>query len=353
MGFEDFAKRFVDPGNYWWDKPSNAPTVMDNQGQFQGLINAGFGAQQPTGTMQQAGANVASMFGAGSATGQPAMGQGITNYAGQQLQMGSDPFRQAQLQQMGQLQRIAAGQQQGAGELAAQRQVANAIAAQQAQARMARGGNAALAARNAANQSAALGISGAGLGQQAALQDQQGAQGQLAGLTNAGRQNDISVANANAGFAQNANQLNSGNYLQLLSQLNQRNIAKYNADLGIGAQQNAADAQKSGGLMAGIGGALSLFSDENLKTDVADADGDIDDMLDKLTPKSFRYKSERHGQGEWSGVMAQDMERSSAGRRVVREVPGEGKALDTNKTISTLLAATARLNKRLREVEGK
>src|SRR5690242_2214236 len=57
-------------------------------------------------------------------------------------------FRAMQLQQAQQLQRIASGQQMGAGELAAMRQVQAAQAAQQAQARMARGGqNAALAFR--------------------------------------------------------------------------------------------------------------------------------------------------------------------------------------------------------------
>src|SRR4051812_8481556 len=69
---------------------------------------------------------------------------GVASNQAPQLQMGNDPFRRAQLAQMQQLQGIASGQQQGAGELATQRQYANAMAAQQAQARMARGGNAAL-----------------------------------------------------------------------------------------------------------------------------------------------------------------------------------------------------------------
>src|SRR5262249_18762767 len=59
-------------------------------------------------------------------------------------------FRNAQMQQLGQLQGIASGQQAGAGELATQRQVQNALAAQQAMAHMVRGGNAALAMRQGA-----------------------------------------------------------------------------------------------------------------------------------------------------------------------------------------------------------
>src|SRR5262245_13519705 len=77
---------------------------------------------------------------------------GTANMRAPQLQLGSDPFRAAQLQQLSKLQGVASGQQQGAGELAAQRQMAQAMAAQQALARAQRGGNAALAYRNAANQ---------------------------------------------------------------------------------------------------------------------------------------------------------------------------------------------------------
>lgn len=346
MGFLGFdtgdVERFFDPGNFAHTAQSNAPTQYQNNDQFQALLRGGQGDPNAAYWAQDITHNQAPQV------------------QGAQLQMGNDPFRQGQLAQMQQLQGIAGGQQQGAGELAAQRQIANALAAQQAQARMARGGNAALAQRNAANQSAALGLSGVGMGQQAALTDQQAAQGQLAGVIGAGRQNDIGVAQQNAGLMQGANlanqqaqmganQLNSGNYLQTMNMLNQRDMSKYNADLGIGAQQDQAQAAKSGGLLAGIG---AIFSDERLKTDVADADEDIDEMLDALVPKAWVYKDSKHGTGHWSGVMAQDMERSRSGRRIVREVEG-AKVLDKDKTISTLLASAARLNKRVRKLEDE
>ena len=344
LGFDTGdVERFFDPGNFAHTAKNNAPNQFGNNDQFQALLRGGQGDPNAAYWSQDITHNQAPQV------------------QGAQLQLGADPFRQGQLAQMGQLQGIASGQQQGAGELAAQRQIANAVAAQQAQARMARGGNAALSARNAANQSAALGLSGVGMGQQAAMSDQQLAQGQLAGVAGAGRQGDIGVAQQNAGLAQGANlanqqaqmgtnQLNSGNYLQTMGMLNTRDIAKYNADLGIGAQQNQADAAKSGGLLAGIG---AIFSDERLKTDVVDADADIDEMLDALAPKSGKYKDAKYGEGEWNWVMAQDMERSRAGRRVVREGPGGAKMLDKDKTISTLLASAARLNKRVRKLEGE
>jgi hypothetical protein len=174
---------------------------------------------------------------------------GLTSQQAPQLQMGNDPFRAAQLQQMGQLQGIASGQQQGAGELAAQRQYQNAIAAQQGIARMARGGNAALAYRNAANQSAALGSSAAGMGQQAALQDQMNAQGMLGQVGAAGRQGDFGVANANAGYQANAQALNSQNYMGLLNSLS----GMSGGQIGAQAAQAAASQQRNDALLgAGI-----------------------------------------------------------------------------------------------------
>lgn len=315
-------KRVIDPGNFIWDKKSNAPTQFQDREQMQAML--GHGVDQ------------------------------YTNMQAPQLQMGDDPFRRAQLAQMQQLQGIASGQQQGAGELATQRQYANAMAAQQAQARMARGGNAALAYRNAANQSAALGSTAAGMGQQAAWQDQMNAQGLLGQVGAAGRGADVNVANANAGYQANANQLNSSNYLQFLNQLNNTNVSKYNADLGIGAQHDAADASKTGGLLAGAGAAIGALSDERVKTDVADARGDIDRMLDGLSSArgavSWRYKDAKHGEGRWDGVMAQDLERSAAGKRLVSDTP-EGKVVDVRKAAMTSLAASSRLHERLKALE--
>jgi hypothetical protein len=182
---------------------------------------------------------------------------GIASQQAPQLQMGNDPFRAAQLQQMGQLQGIASGQQQGAGELATQRQYANALAAQQAQARMARGTNAALAYRNAANQSAALGSSAAGMSQQAALQDQMNAHGLLGQIGASGRGADINVANANAGYQQATQNANAGNYMALLQALGGMDTGQLGAQA---AAQQYAQQRNDALLGAGIGAAGQLLA---------------------------------------------------------------------------------------------
>jgi Chaperone of endosialidase len=304
-----------------------------------------FGGANPQNTQYQDRDRILQLINQGYAPG------GITQQQAPQLQLGADPFRAAQLQQLGQLQGIASGQQQGAGELAAQRQYQNALAAQQAGARMARGGGAGPQAYlNAANQSAALGSSAAGMGQQAALQDQMNAQGLLGQVGAQGRQGDFSTANANAGYQMGTNQLNSQNYQQLLGQLGNMGANQLQAYGQAGQNKGMLGPLLSAG--GQIGGAAIMASDARLKDDITDAREDIDAMLDGLRPVGWRYKDPKHGEGRWSGIIAQDMERSAAGRQIVRDEP-DGKMLDTKKALSATLAASARLNERLRALEQR
>ena len=97
---------------------------------------------------------------------------------------------------------IASGAQLGAGELGVNRQVGQATAAQQAAARMARGANAALAYRNAARNTADIGLAGAGMASQAAAQDQANANAQLGQIYGNLYGQDSGVAAQNAQLAQ-------------------------------------------------------------------------------------------------------------------------------------------------------
>lgn len=256
-------------------------------------------------------------------------------------------FRQMQLQQAQQLQNIASGQAQGAGELAVQRQVAAAQAAQQAAARMARGGqNAALAMRNAANQQAQIGLGGAGQAQQAALSDQQAAQGQLAGVLGQGRGQDIGLAGQNA-------QLQQQRYGEDLGALTSLNGQQLGAQTG--SMQAALGQQGIAGGLLNTAGTLLAKSDRSLKTDInEDAGPEIDDMLDNLVAKTYRYKDPRNGEGERAGIMAQDLAKSKAGSALVVKLPNEDAlGFDVTKAVSAALASTARLNARLRKVEDR
>jgi hypothetical protein len=113
-----------------------------------------------------------------------------------------DQARAQQQQTAGFLQGVMSGQNAGAGEIAVNRQVGQAQAAQQAQARMARGPMAALAARGMARNQADINLAGAGQAAQAQMQDQQGAAGQLGGVLQGMRGQDLDFAGQNAQFQQ-------------------------------------------------------------------------------------------------------------------------------------------------------
>jgi hypothetical protein len=258
-----------------------------------------------------------------------------------------------QMQQAHQLMGIASGQQKGAGELAAQRQVQTALAGQQAQARMARGGNAALAYRDAARNGAGIGLAGAGMAQQAALQDQTNAQGLLTNALGQARGQDQQMQLANLDAQLKARGMDDQQRVALLSQLTGMNAAQLQAQ--IGAYSAAAqDKGLAGSMLAATGqviGAAAMASDERLKRNISDGDNAVDEMLENLKPYRYSYIDERFGKGPRLGIMAQDMERSAAGRDVVTETT-DGKMLDVNKALSATLAAASRLHQRLRKVES-
>lgn len=116
---------------------------------------------------------------------------------------------------------IASGTAKGAGEMAVDRQVGQAQAAQQAAAQMARGTNTALAMRNAARNTADIGLAGAGEAKMAAMNDQTQANQLLGGVLGQMRGQDIDVAGQNAGFQQQR-MLQQGGFQQQTNLANQQ-----------------------------------------------------------------------------------------------------------------------------------
>jgi hypothetical protein len=97
---------------------------------------------------------------------------------------------------------------------------------------------------------------------------------------------------------------------------------------------------------------IGAFSDRRLKKDIAPADDDAEEFLKGLKAYRYRYKDERDGKGEFVGPMAQDLERSRAGRAAVVETP-HGKAVHGARLGLALAAAAGNLHKRLAKLEGK
>jgi hypothetical protein len=116
--------------------------------------------------------------------------------------------------------------------------------------------------------------------------------------------------------------------------------------------QRGQDMQLAGaGIQAGASviGTAAGASDYRLKDDVKEVD--MSKALGHLKPYSYRYKNpEIDGNGERTGIMAQDMERSPEGKAVVLDTP-RGKMIDHAKALSFALAGLANLNRRLDKVE--
>ncbi len=90
-----------------------------------------------------------------------------------------------------------------------------------------------------------------------------------------------------------------------------------------------------------IGGAM-YFSDERLKENIQPVDkNEFKEMKKHLKAYKFNYKSDKHGVGDWVGVMAQDLEKSRLGRTLVSHDEFGNKTIDIRKVLSMFLSTIA------------
>jgi hypothetical protein len=143
-----------------------------------------------------------------------------------------------------------------------------------------------------------------------------------------------------AGFGQNSNQQvsNAGtNYANAVSG-NQIGVGNAigSANIGMANRNAALTGQVIGG---GLG---ALASDERIKENISEVSKDeIKELKESLKAVKFNYKDSSYGDGDYVGVMAQDLEKSKLGKTLVFEDKDGVKKIDTNKAISLLLAMIA------------
>jgi len=102
-----------------------------------------------------------------------------------------------------------------------------------------------------------------------------------------------------------------------------------------------------------IGG--GMFSDVNVKDDIAPAQSDLDDFLANLKPQKWDYTDPKYGATEGQenyGVMAQDMEKSPVGRSFVDEDAQGVKRIDYGKAQGAMMAILKDLSDRVGGLEG-
>lgn len=144
----------------------------------------------------------------------------------------------------------------------------------------------------------------------------------LAGLGQGANQ-QVSNAGTNYANAVSGNQIGVGNAIGA-------------ANIGM-ANRNASLA----GQLIG-GGAGVLASDERVKENISEVSKDeIKELKETIKAVKFNYKESAYGEGDFVGVMAQDLEKSKLGKTIVFEDKDGVKKIDTNKAISLLLAMIA------------
>lgn len=347
MAWYDFAGQLFDPGKFTPFSATDTTQGIDTKLQHSDLAGSQL-ALAAQGAQQRAAPQIG---GTQLATGQ--MDQSRAGAYGVANRLGS----------------IATGQQAGAGELAVNRQLGQAQASQIAMARMARGPNSVIAGRNAARNSADLGLAGAGQAAQAQMQDQASANAQLGGLYSNLYGQDAGVAAQNAQLGQNAQMANQQASLQQTGLNDTRQMAALGQMLGwdqatidnqvrlaaIRAGDYASDNQSRGSALQAGGAALAAFSDERLKTDIEDGGDAADEFMSKLRETTWRFRDEaKHGPGHQLGIIAQDLQRSKLGRETVVQMDAEGHiGFDLAKATGAALASVARLNRRLGALEAK
>lgn len=112
-------------------------------------------------------------------------------------------------------------------------------------------------------------------------------------------------------------------------------------------QQSAANMQ-----MAGMAALAYAKSDENAKTNIEFAPEEIDQFLNDLTGYKFNYKDPSDGQGKQLGVMAQDVEQTPMGEKMVFQDQEGQKNLDGGEALNAILASLGRLNEKVNNLEG-
>lgn len=209
----------------------------------------------------------------------------------------------------------------------------------------------ALQARMIAQSGAGAQQNVAGQGAEALAQQQLGALGAMGNMANQQANNQIGQTNANTS-AQQANQQN------LLG----ANAAYGNQQAGILGNMNSTNSatqiqnsKAQQGIFGGLlGGAGSILSDENSKKDIHSADADIEQFLQSIGAHEYKYKDPDQpgaAPGEHTGPMAQELEQSKIGKQMVVDTP-QGKGVDFQRSMGTVLAGLAHLNKKIEAMSG-
>jgi len=127
----------------------------------------------------------------------------------------------------------------------------------------------------------------------------------------------------------------------------------FGAMFGGGASAPASSGGNANGASSQSKGGWFTSSDERVKKDVKKVDTiDIDQFLNSINPKKFEYKDKnKHGDGARTGVMVQDLLKSTLGKEAVEQDNDGTLGYDVQKMQGITLAALKRLSDKIDEKE--
>jgi hypothetical protein len=67
----------------------------------------------------------------------------------------------------------------------------------------------------------------------------------------------------------------------------------------------------------------------------------MDELMSNIEPYSWDYKDPKNGQGRYTGVMAQDLQKSEIGRQMVNQAQDGTLMVDVKRMAATAIAASA------------
>jgi hypothetical protein len=179
--------------------------------------------------------------------------------------------------------------------------------------------------------------------------------------------NATKVALANAGFTLEGRQIDDARNVEAIKaalaaqaatlQSDQQRVANELAQHQLDEAIKRGDREATLGIITAIVGSLGAVgagaatqkSDRRAKKNINRATGkQVDDLLSAMEAWTYDYKDQKDGGGKRMGPMAQELERSTLGKGMVKTGPDGHKRVDTGALTMALAGAVARLAKQQR-----
>jgi hypothetical protein len=142
--------------------------------------------------------------------------------------------------------------------------------------------------------------------------------------------------------------------LALLDAKTKKEVAQLVGDYNAAIAQTTRDGNKEAAIIGAIGTiiGMSAKSDIRAKTNISPGSSEVESFLDALNSYKYEYKDPNGSDedGEFVGIMAQDLEKTAMGASFVKDTP-DGKMVDYGHGLAAILASQANIHDRLRTIE--